>query len=239
MGMNDNISGSNSNDLLFGGNGKDTISGNEGNDSISGGNGKDLLLDSFGSDTLDGGRGDDVLHTFSDAGEPEIAQTTDESKVYPDQPYLDANDVLTGGNGADLFRFDLLLNAKYEIAAKHADAVTGEINWRAVAGENDNVHDHWVDAIGDDIILDYSSDQGDRISIYGHTVEASLTYSDVDGDGVNESIISLVSNQGGAGAHQGDQLGTITVFGDPVLESDLSVDRRVFYGAADTLAELV
>jgi hypothetical protein len=58
-----------------------------------------------------------------------------------------------------------------------------------------------------------------------------------NGDGVDDySLITLYSNQG-AGAHNGDDLGTIKVLGDLVTANDVHLDAGVTYGAYDTLAE--
>ena len=99
-----------------------------------------------------------------------------------------------------------MLNAKHEILDKHTRD-DGSINWRKVAGENDNVHDHWVEGIGNDTILDFSKQDGDKIDIRGHTVEiASITYGEDDGG--DYSLIALRSQQGdGGGAHDEDPLG--------------------------------
>ena len=60
--MADNITyGTNGNDILSGGNGKDTIYGLDGDDIISGGNGVDRLFGDGGNDTLYGDNGDDHL----------------------------------------------------------------------------------------------------------------------------------------------------------------------------------
>ncbi|MDY7024322.1 MAG: autotransporter outer membrane beta-barrel domain-containing protein, partial [Cyanobacteriota bacterium] len=182
-----------------------------------------VLTGQLGNDLIEGNNGDDRLISRSDAGEPEIAQDPNAARVYRDQPYTKANDTLVGGEGADTFFFNPLINAKPEIIAKHVDQDTGDITWgmNGVAGENNNVHDHWVDSIGDDVIRDYQKDQGDRIQINGHTTEVEgIEYRDIDGDGTEESVIQLISNQGGAGAHDGDLLGTVTVFGDRVEKSD-------------------
>ncbi|NQZ65171.1 calcium-binding protein [Crocosphaera sp.] len=245
-GGNDSISGGENDDTITGGDGDDTITGDAGNDklwgdggndSISGGEGDDMIWDRMGEDVLDGGEGNDILISRSDAGEPDIAQETDESKVYPDQPFLDADDTLIGGLGADTFRFELLLDAKDEIVEKHADPITGKVNWRKVAHENDNVHDHWVNGIGNDTILDFNKSEGDQIRIAGHTVQVDdIEYLDLNADGIDESIIHLISNQGGnGGAHDQDKLGTITVYGDLVEASDLTVNAGVFYGAFNAI----
>jgi len=173
----------------------------------------------------------------SDAGEPEPAQGGE--RASPDAvPAGTADDTLTGGEGADTFRFGLALNAKPEIAAAHADE-EGRVDWQGVAGENGNVHDHWVDAIGNDVITDFSLADGDRIEIAGHTVEVAAVET-VEGAGGEPgyTVIHLISQQGdGGGAHDEDALGTITVYGDPVSEDDLSVDAGVYYGAYEFLGQ--
>ncbi|MEL6766399.1 MAG: hypothetical protein AAFP17_04410 [Pseudomonadota bacterium] len=73
--------GSNDDDSLFGGFGRDFIFGRGGNDDIGGGAGRDLLFGGSGNDTVDGGRGRD----FIDGGE--------------------GQDELTGGKGRDTFFF--------------------------------------------------------------------------------------------------------------------------------------
>ena len=165
---NDTLQGGLGSDLLKGGLGDDLLEGGEGNDTLRGGKDNDTLQGGFGADLLKGGLGNDILISRSDAGEPDIYQDNSAVKVYPDQPFLEANDTLRGGMGADTFRFELVINAKEEIYTKHADSLTGKIHWHAVAGENDNLHDHWVDGIGDDVIKGFDSSQGDKIEILGH-----------------------------------------------------------------------
>jgi len=67
---NDNLSGTQQNDLIFGlvgddilsgGNGSDTLDGGADNDSLFGGNGTDTLIGGTGNDTLDGENGNDIL----------------------------------------------------------------------------------------------------------------------------------------------------------------------------------
>ena len=109
-----------------------------------------------------------------------------------------------------------------------------------VAGENDNVHDHWVDGFGNDVIWDFSRSEGDRILIEGHTTEVyHLEHRDSDGDGILDStVLHVWSNQGnGGGAHNKDLLGTITVFGDLVMESDYEVNKTD-YGIVENISQL-
>lgn len=191
-----------------------------------------------GSQYVDAGGGNDTITSYSDGGEPDPAQTNGaEGRVSPAVPGDQSDDVLKGGQGRDMFAFRLLLDAKDEIIAEHTRS-DGSINWRGVAGENDNVHDHWVNGIGNDVILDFSNQDRDRIDIRGHTVEiASITYGeDTGGD---FSLITLRSQQGdggaagentATGAHDEDPLGTIKVYGDKVEEDDITLKANVFYG---------
>lgn len=183
-----------------------------------------------GSQSVDTGGGNDRILSYSDGGEPDPAQTDGaEGRVNPAVADGEADDVLKGGQGQDSFGFRLLLNAKQEVLDEHTRN-DGTINWRKVAGENDNVHDHWVEGIGNDVILDFSNQDGDTIDIRGHTVEiAEITYGEDDGG--DYSLIVLRSQQGdGGGAHDEDLLGTIKVYGDQVTEDDISVTANVFDG---------
>ena len=137
--------------------------------------------------------------------------------------------------------FNFLLNAKAEILEKHTRS-DGSINWRGVAGENDNVHDHWVEGIGNDVIFDFSNQDRDKIILRGHTVEiAKVTYGE-DGGG-DYSLITVRSQQGnGGGAHDEDLLGTVKVYGDRLKADQIIVQaRNVFDGIdkLDDVAELV
>jgi Ca2+-binding RTX toxin-like protein len=231
----DAIAGKAGNDMLLGGAENDTLWGGSGNDRLTGGGGDDLLVGGFGSDSMKGGIGNDTLLSRSDAGETPAAQGG--VQVFGNEPFSASDDVLQGGAGADRFRFELTLNGREDIVAKHVNA-DGTIDWAGVTGENNAVHDHWVESIGDDVILDFNRAAGDKIEIAGHTVGMrDITYGDSNGDGVDDySLITLYSNQG-AGAHNGDDLGTIKVFGDHVTANDVQLDAGVTYGAYNTLAE--
>ena len=197
----------------------------------------DVIQIGEGRQTVDAGGGHDRIYSFSDDGEPDPAQTNGAAgRVDPAVPDGQADDIIKGGQGKDVFAFRLLLDAKDEILEKHTRD-DGSIAWRKVAGENDNVLDHWVAGIGNDTILDFSKQDGDKIDIRGHTVEiASLTYGeDAGGD---FSLITLRSQQGaGGGAHDEDPLGSIKIYGDRVEKSDIKVKANVFYGV-DQLDEI-
>src|SRR5215211_2338309 len=235
----DNVRGMAGNDTLNGGSGNDNMWGGSGNDNLSGGTGNDVLVGGFGADRMDGGAGNDVLLSRSDAGEMVAAQDGT-TQIFAEETaaFKAVNDTLTGGRGADTFRFEGMVNAKDEIVAKHVNA-DGTIDWVGVTGENGAVHDHWVDGFGNDVIRDFNRAQGDKIEISAHTAEVkSIEYKDSNGDGKNDySVITVISQQGNAGAHDEDLLGTITVYGNLVKQSDITVTQTV-YGAYEKVGEL-
>lgn len=239
-GGDDDVTGMAGNDTLSGGTGNDMVWGGSGNDRLTGDNGNDTLVGGFGADRMDGGAGNDVLLSRSDAGEMVAAQDGT-TQIFADETaaFKSVNDVLTGGRGADTFRFEGLVNAKDEIVAKHVNA-DGTIDWHGVTGENDNVHDHWVDGFGSDTITDFNRSQGDKIEIAAHTAEVkSIDHVDSNGDGrVDYSLITVISQQGASGAHDEDLLGTIKVYGDQVQASDIKVDATSVYGAYDKVGQL-
>src|SRR5215510_539145 len=235
----DSVAGMAGNDMLSGGDGNDKVWGGSGNDTLDGGAGNDLLVGGFGADRMTGGNGSDVLLSRSDAGEM-VAEQDGTTQIFADETaaFKAVNDTLTGGRGADTFRFEGMVNAKDEIVAKHVNA-DGTIDWNGVTGENNAVHDHWVDGFGNDVIRDFNRAQGDKIEISAHTAEVkSIEYKDSNGDGKNDySVITVISQQGNAGAHDEDLLGTITVYGNLVKQSDLNVTQTV-YGAYESVGEL-
>ncbi len=235
----DDVSGMAGNDTLSGGSGTDKLWGGSGNDNLSGGTGTDILVGGFGADRMDGGAGNDVLLSRSDAGEMVAAQDGT-TQIFAEETaaFKAVNDTLIGGGGGDTFRFEGNVNAKDEIVAKHVND-DGTIDWVGVTGENNATHDHWVDGFGNDVIRDFNRAQGDKIEISAHTAEVqSIQYKDSNGDGKNDySVITVISQQGDAGAHDEDLLGTITVYGNLVKQSDITVTQTV-YGAYESVDEL-
>lgn len=258
LGGDDDIDGGAGDDMLDGGAGNDTIQGGYGNDHLKGGNGNDTLDGGRGSDYLEGGDGDDTLLSRSDAGEQKIGQIlVDEiSRDFPDPSVdnthykladwvdqeLEADDVLVGGDGADHFKFETLINGKKDILNEHV-MDNRMIHWHGVAGENDRLHDHWVDAFGIDVIADYDKSEGDTISVIGHTTQVEVTYDTVDtnGDGIADDAVSIIraySQQGNGGAHDEDTIGLIVVHGDKVEEDDITIDPGAHYGIVDTIDQI-
>ena len=218
-----------------------------GNDKINGGAGDDVIKAGLGSDVLRGGAGNDRLISYSDSNTPlenkDIPANTEDGddvdKLVFKQEFYNpdghrANDKLIGGAGADTFEFRLLINAKKDIIEEHTND-DGTIEWgmNGVAGENDNYHDHWVDGIGFDRVMDFSGTggDGDKIVISGHTVTYKVLketdrvvrlgiYSDQGGDGAR-----------GNGAHDLDVLGRIHIRHDGNFSlNDIKVEP-VDYGS--------
>jgi Ca2+-binding RTX toxin-like protein len=198
---------------------------------LQGSPGNDTIRAFMGSDTVKGRGGNDLIISRSDAGEPVIAQASDIRTFNANQPYGPevTNDILSGGDGSDTFVFRMDLDGRPEIVAKHT--VNGIVDWEGVAGENNGVpHDHWVNSIGTDTITDFKLGQ-DTLQIVGHTAEASFSYADIDGNGKEDTVISVKSNQGGAGSHNGDSLGTINVLNVHLTADNISVNAGVHLGA--------
>lgn len=186
---------------------------------------------------------DELFISHADAGEPAIAQRFNDPVLSQEtrtffEPLADpslANDVFTGNGGDDVFLFKPAIFAKPEIIAKHTQP-DGSVDWSDVAGENDNVHDHWVEGIGADVITDFS--EGDLIRIEGHTTYAyDLDKADYDGDGTRDSRIFLKSIQRNGGAHDGDFLGTITVLDFDIERRHVDVER-IDHGLATYASDL-
>src|SRR3989344_3299444 len=117
---NDNIKGTNFNDLIIafegddkvnGSNGNDCIVGNEGNDTIDGSNGADVIFGNEGDDILDGSNGGvngtgDLL--IAGSGNDKLYGTNGKDQLFGEEgdDYLDGsngNDYMIGGAGNDKF----------------------------------------------------------------------------------------------------------------------------------------
>jgi len=88
-GGNDYLQGDGGNDMLFGGDGRDRLFGGTGDDKLFGGTGDDYLNGGPGGDTLYGGEGNDTLVGGS----------------------LGRADTLSGGAGADTYRFETMADS--------------------------------------------------------------------------------------------------------------------------------
>lgn len=216
-------------DIIFGGNGNDRLLGWNGNDVLYGGAGNDFLRAGQDSNTLYGGDGDDELLLESWAGEPDISFSPNASKIHPTEP-IEITNVLDGGAGSDTFTFRWLIDATPDAIAKHT--VDGVVDWRGVAGENEFPHQHWVETMGDNVIVADYDPLEDHLVFEGHTIElTSIEYVDADGDGdVDDSVVKIHSNNGNNTTHHLDHLGTITILNNIITSDDISINNAVYYG---------
>ncbi|THH38636.1 hypothetical protein E4Z66_03445 [Aliishimia ponticola] len=263
-GGDDIIDGGAGDDYLKGGGGDDTITGGYGDDRLLGGDGDDILDGGRGSDYVMGGDGDDIMISGSDVGEDRAGQLVlyemgvdQPIRPYPD-PSIDdallklvdwidqplyADDIFLGGAGADHMAVRTYINGKKDAILDNVMTDGRMIHWHGVAGENAQVHDHWVDGIGIDIFGDFNADE-DTISVIGHTTNIEITYDtvDTDADGIDDSVLSLIrlySQQGSnGGAHDEDELGILAVIGDLVTEDMVETDPGAHLGIVQTIDDL-
>lgn len=93
---NDNsITGSSSNDIIYGRNGHDTLLGGEGSDTLSGDAGNDSIEGGSQDDNLSGGEGSDTV--FGGSGDDSLSGGKGNDTLGGD----DGNDVMYGSDGAD------------------------------------------------------------------------------------------------------------------------------------------
>lgn|GEM_PF-835127 len=93
---NDEIIGSNQDDVISGQSGDDTLSGGDGNDLLNGEDGGDSLFGDRGNDTVSGGNNDDTL--FGAGGNDILNGDKDRDRLVGDA----GNDLLLGGTENDL-----------------------------------------------------------------------------------------------------------------------------------------
>ena len=100
---NDTIFGDQGDDQIYGGGGRDTLDGGVENDEIWGGAGNDIIIGGLGNDQLRGDLGDDTIS--GGAGRDEIYGSGRPTASKSD------NDTLSGGADADVFIFEMSLEA--------------------------------------------------------------------------------------------------------------------------------
>ena len=98
----DKIYGDDGDDTLFGNSGADILVGGRGNDTISGGDGADKIYGNKGNNDLNGGNGWDYISTGDQTSSANGGIGNDTFEV---RAKKGGDHVLTGGDGADEFRF--------------------------------------------------------------------------------------------------------------------------------------
>jgi serralysin len=138
----DELLGGSGDDILSGGMGNDTLKGNRGSDNIAGGQGNDNVRGGVDDDVLDGGAGNDSLR--GDSGNDALSGGAS-------RDYLSGasgNDTLDGGSGIDR----LYLGAGNDVASGGSGADTFIFRSDDLDGSQD-------------IILDFSTAEGDRLDL--------------------------------------------------------------------------
>lgn len=180
----DTLRGNGGTDTLAGGAGNDLLDGGVGNDTLSGGEDDDVLIGGAGSDTLDGGAGTDTASYASGSAAVRVslaisgAQATGGGGI----DTLTGIENITGGNGADVLVGDGRANAlnggngaDQLLGGGGADVLTGGAGRDLLAGgEGGDVFRFatirdlsGTAATSADVVIDFSSTQGDRIDLSG------------------------------------------------------------------------
>jgi|GEM_PF-2380242 len=136
---NDRIYGGNQTDFISGGGGDDFIHGGFGSDFLNGGDGNDKLLGGAGDDRLFGGTGNDILK----GGEGnDVLQGEDGD----DKLVLGDGDIANGGNDADTFVWKVEADETISISdfdASEGDVMrlwgAGRLEWEAIEESNHTV----------------------------------------------------------------------------------------------------
>ncbi len=160
----DSLDGDAGNDRLNGGDGDDEMFGGAGDDRLNGGDGEDSLDGGEGDDRLNGGDGDDVL----DAGDGENRLNGGSGN-----DILVAglgNDRLNGGAGND--RLDGGMGDDRLVGGRGDDTIVGgggDDIMRGDGGRDARGADVFIIGAGggNDRIVDFSQDDGDRIDVSG------------------------------------------------------------------------
>lgn len=165
--VDDNLSGDYGNDLLDGLAGNDELSGGTGDDTVIGGEGNDNIEGNFDADFLQGNAGDDILAggaendtLVGNKGSDQLQGNAGEDLLYGNK----GNDVLKGGLDNDILKGnqdnDWLMGEGEEdilIGGQGVDLLNG--------GDGADVFYFNTPSDGNDLILDFDPDQGDKIQI--------------------------------------------------------------------------
>ncbi len=153
---NDSITGTSSDDVILGGSGNDTLNGGDGNDYVRGITGDDVIDGGAGVDAVNGNEGNDTVS--GGAGNDYVRGGQ-------------GNDALFGNDGIDILTGDL-----------GTDQLTGGAGADIFVLRAD---DTFTDAAAADMILDFSTTDGDRIGLAGISAATEIS---VTASGANALI---------------------------------------------------
>jgi hypothetical protein len=180
--------------------------------------------------------GDGQITVYGTAGEPPIAQdyqNPDENGVIRTDPDNEIHDGTRTYWKSQPFRVieyvdikedesvkvtvNTLIDGKPDVVFRHVDD-NDVIDWNAVAGENDRVHDHWPVHCGKTIVVGF--DDNDTLELRGHTITIDrIVYKKG-----KHTVVYFYSQQGaGGGAHDEDDLGSVKVNNVLLTEDDIVV----------------
>lgn len=201
MGLdgNDTMSGGGGDDRLDGGNNDDTLDGGTGNDILLGGFGNDRLIAGTGTNTLDGGKGIDTADYSKSGYGIMVALSGSGTLMEITTPIDDLYEDVWLGAPEDFIRHDTLTNIENLSGSAFTDILTGSDEVNTLLGND-----------GDDFI----SGAG------GGDIEKG-------GNG-NDHLGSVVIDTGGAVSYVGDDTGDDQLFGeagDDALVGSTGADR--------------
>lgn len=181
----DDLSGGDGNDTIYGYTGDDTLAGSTGNDEVYGGTGNDEMTGGSGNDTMSGGDGNDTVSggagnddMFGGDGNDEMTGGSGNDTLQGG----DGNDVMTGGDGNDALKGD-----------RGDDTLTGGAGGDFFSFRADDGHDTITDFNpGEDSLnfqgatydqLNVTIQDGNTIIQYGNTI-VTLEGVEMDKDAV-------------------------------------------------------
>jgi hypothetical protein len=181
---------------------------------------------------------DYLFENNANAGEPRFNPTVrdnnrqdfdnlpDFSDFYTNPRNLDSTDILHGSQGQDAFKFNFTLWGRKE-ARERATHNNGELDKRWLGGMNEYYHAHYVQSIGNDYIVNFSSRGGDVIVLDGHHVDFTVLYSDDRYTRLGLFVDHGYDRWYNNNAEDGDVLGTLNIIGDFNPSSVYLVDTYV------------
>lgn len=185
----ESIDGQGGDDDIYGGGGGDDLRGGEGNDDIFGEGGNDAIRGGEGADLADGGQGNDTLY-----GLGEVTGAVPGNLLAPEDEQEIGADTLTGGSGQDVFYIQ-----------ESGTGASGAIDKGFGFEENQQYA----------FITDFTAGE-DKIRLPGGPSNYATSYYDSDGDGASDSTAIVYTEDPNVSFSIG--LGPISMGGTRTLE---------------------